>query len=528
MSITTVNAISSDALRMRAQQNGREQRVEVNQRMLIDKMLARYSSDFVVCRELIQNADDAQATLFLFEITCETSNIALDMQSTPIKQSNTSDVTTDKTQIWMSSAKTKTTSGPEKSASENESLLLSNMALKFHNSSITEIRAVNNGILFNETDWKRVASIAEGNTNVDSVGQFGVGFFSVFSFAEEPIITSGNECMTFVWRDDNSLTTYRDQLSVEQQSKLTSVILQMRSKHILHTRTNLDINMKTSEKKDYAYNIKSAQTTKNNTTTQEIIPTMDLNQLKTYFTKALSFTKYINEVVVKINCCTVFEKQPSISNMLSLNSFVQTEQTFTITGGSSLTLNHVTVDAGVTIDKEFHNHIQRIMKKSLPSNIQIQLLYARDTLIAKKQTETSPVNSDPNTESLHSLIPLKFENGDIIPSGLVFIGIGTHQTSGIGMHVYTHLIPTIERENIDLQDPYIAKWNRELLASIGQIARRIYDGEMLMISNNTQKTIDDYLIALSSYSFQPSVPNNVVGMPSSRFKLRESIYVLFL
>ena len=49
--------------------------------------------------------------------------------------------------------------------------------------------------------------------------------------------------------------------------------------------------------------------------------------------------------------------------MLSLNSFVQTEQTFTITDGSSLTLNHVTVDAGVTIDNEFHSNIQRIMKK---------------------------------------------------------------------------------------------------------------------------------------------------------------------
>ena len=36
--------------------------------MLIDKMLSRYSSDFVVYRELIQNSDDAQSTSFTLEI----------------------------------------------------------------------------------------------------------------------------------------------------------------------------------------------------------------------------------------------------------------------------------------------------------------------------------------------------------------------------------------------------------------------------------------------------------------------------
>ena len=41
---------------------GKQGYVEVNQKDLVDKMLARYSSDFVVLRELLQNADDARAT----------------------------------------------------------------------------------------------------------------------------------------------------------------------------------------------------------------------------------------------------------------------------------------------------------------------------------------------------------------------------------------------------------------------------------------------------------------------------------
>jgi hypothetical protein len=229
---------SSDALRLKALQSGFESRVEVNQRMLIDKMLARYSSDFVVCRELIQNSDDAKATSFHFEITCDGG-----------------------------------------SSSEKD----------FHNKTITEIRAINNGLVFNETDWKRVAAIAEGNTNVESIGQFGVGFFSVFSFSEEPIITSGNEYMAFVWRDDNSLTTYRHKLPSEQQSSLTSIILKMRTKYILHTETNLDFDLPidNNEKSNgkSSPNKKKQKKSITSTTTNDIIPTINLSQLKAYFTK---------------------------------------------------------------------------------------------------------------------------------------------------------------------------------------------------------------------------------------------------
>ena len=201
--------MNTHRLRQHAVQAGSESRVQVNQRMLIDKMLARYSSDFVVCRELIQNADDAKATSFQFDLICSSTNL------------------------------------------------------------IEEIRATNNGSDFTETDWKRIAAIAEGNTNVESVGQFGVGFFSVFSFAEEPMIISGKEYMAFVWRDDQSLTTYRHQLPVdEQQLNQTSIILKMRSNYLLKT--------------------ENGKTKKKNSSTplnDELVPIIDLHQLKIYFTK---------------------------------------------------------------------------------------------------------------------------------------------------------------------------------------------------------------------------------------------------
>jgi len=62
--------------------------------------------------------------------------------------------------------------------------------------------------------------------------------------------------------------------------------------------------------------------------------------------------------------------------MLHFDSFIQTEQIFSIDHGPSITLNHISVDATLIIDENYHNHIRRILKKSLPPNIQIQLLYA--------------------------------------------------------------------------------------------------------------------------------------------------------
>jgi len=118
-------------------------------------------------------------------------------------------------------------------------------------------------------------------------------------------------------------------------------------------------------------------------------------------------------------------------------------------------------------------------------------------------------NNNLNNQILKNLIPLKFYNDEIIPSGQIFIGLVTHQTTGIGMHIFSHLIPTIERENIDLQDPYISIWNEQLLISIGKIIRFIYDQTIVEVINHTNQYINTIL---SCYAFQPSVPNKDIGL----------------
>jgi hypothetical protein len=50
---------------------------------------------------------------------------------------------------------------------------------------------------------------------------FGVGFYSVFSLTEEPIITSGHKYTVFTW-NGNQLTTFANELTKGQQSSATA------------------------------------------------------------------------------------------------------------------------------------------------------------------------------------------------------------------------------------------------------------------------------------------------------------------
>ena len=93
-------------------------RVEVDQRALIDKILARYATDYGAVRELIQNADDAGATEAGLALDCEGSS-----------------------------------------------------------DTVNSVTVWNNGRIFSDGDWTRLRKIAAGNPDEASVGLFGVGFF---------------------------------------------------------------------------------------------------------------------------------------------------------------------------------------------------------------------------------------------------------------------------------------------------------------------------------------------------------------
>jgi hypothetical protein len=67
-----------------------DEAVEVNQRALIDKVLARYSGENTVFRELLQNADDASANSVEIMFLSNAASNSTQPNSQPITQSSSS------------------------------------------------------------------------------------------------------------------------------------------------------------------------------------------------------------------------------------------------------------------------------------------------------------------------------------------------------------------------------------------------------------------------------------------------------
>ncbi len=170
-----------------------EEAITVNQRALIDKILARYAAEFTVFRELLQNADDAGA---------QCCQLRFDTRQDFGGESK----------VHAASSEHAQTSRP-------------NFKAPLHHWTFK-----NDGKVFGQDDWARLRvsrqarviakpkrhishprifclqRIAEGNPDPDRIGAFGVGFYSLFSICEEPIVSSGDSLMGFFWRGDSLYT----------------------------------------------------------------------------------------------------------------------------------------------------------------------------------------------------------------------------------------------------------------------------------------------------------------------------------
>lgn len=142
-----------------------------------------------------------------------------------------------------------------------------------------------------------------------------------------------------------------------------------------------------------------------------------------------------------------------------------------------------------SLKTSFSAELQRATKKPPPRQTKIQLVtvsaaeYAASTLKA------------PIFENL-----LTFPN-----QGRVYIGFPTHQTTGFSGHVGAPcVIPTVERESIDLVDRFIRIWNFEVLHAIGLLARIAYQVEFSHV-----KTIDEAIHTMKFFSMRSATPQNI-------------------
>jgi hypothetical protein len=500
-------ALDFARLRNQTMADGTDSEVTVNTRALIDKVLARYSSEHTTLRELIQNASDAGA-----------STVTIRYETNP-------------------SLDTPTPLGSDKS-------ILMKHVIQHH--SLRKLIVSNNGIPFTNADWARLKSIAEGNPDETKIGAFGVGFYSVFADCDEPFVVSGDKTMAFYWKG-NTLSTRVATVPEEHRSSDTTFALDYRQAKTgsayspskipnlpdlcqflatsltfvglqsieLHIDDHKVVSF--SKKTSPATEIKVPSGLKTETeggfmrvshvtrqhsridaTWSNVIATAqnppkraaELVQaevrnagtsLKSFFSK---FSASANSASAKsTKPSTTPEKVVSVTDDISGDS------------KGVIFLQVCTVEVDTRVARNFAAEIERATKKPPPKKTRVALL----TSPYHDPTAALSTGSG-NTAELASKI-----FSQVLPtkSGRIFIGFPTAQTTGVLAHVSApSLIPTVERENVDLHARFISTWNIELLRVAGLACRITYVSDMADLQARAGHEPMGTLIERAVYVFQ--------------------------
>ena len=519
-----------DALRAQTLGSGSDEAVTVNTRALIDKVLARYSGEWTTLRELLQNAADASARRVV--VRFET----LPSPTVPVPQ--TLDAATRLRHVLL-----------------------------HHTVKSTVID--NDGEVFGPTDWARLKKIAEGNPDETKIGAFGVGFYSVFADSEEPFVSSGKEALAFYWKGD-ALFTKRLQLP-NDQSMTTTFMLPMRNTtspipnllslcRFLTTSLTFvgleeielwldewrifklakknapsvdikipkEVNRKTREglmevtgvSKEAAQldaqwlravEWKPQRTSVENTE-------RDLGQprgaapaaqsLRSFFSRLApsSSTSVAVELMAKVEREAQDEISTDLLGMQSATFFVH--------------INKAIVRTSPNL--KFSAELERATKKPPPRTTIVSLLCASYDETIASSTSSSQILKPERPKVFDSFLPL---NG----KGKIFIGFTTNQTTGLNIHISTpSIIPTVERESIDLNNRFVRVWNMEILRVAGIVARISWGQEAIELREKLSRAmksadrvrigkedisvlLPDALYLHGQYSWSETTPASEVG-----------------
>eukprot|EP01012_Entosiphon_sulcatum_P019370 TRINITY_DN24221_c0_g1_i1.p1 TRINITY_DN24221_c0_g1~~TRINITY_DN24221_c0_g1_i1.p1 ORF type:complete len:1652 (-),score=224.20 TRINITY_DN24221_c0_g1_i1:1896-6830(-) len=435
------------------------QQVKVNQRQLVAKMLARYSTEFGVLRELVQNADDSGST----EV-----NVRLQ--------------------------------GEE----------LNNGQLK-----VTGLLLTNNGRPFSEEDWDRLTKIAEGNPNENAVGMYGVGFYSVFSVSDSPMVSSLGQLLMFKWSGDQLVFSRQ---AVSRETPGVTFFLPFQEGHMWH-----------------------------------------VDRLCRLLQHSLPFARNLQRLTVSCNDQPLFRVERQVTALQKLDT-ARLTGTFPRSPRGFFTARKVKAhqlqlsawhhklgdihssalllldaDLAVNCPAEIAEQTRLILHKDVPRCSRLALLYdlkSRNSYIDRQPSQPGAL--------LWHLLPflthdVKKTGSDgeaaalfasaVSPSngGFIYVGFPTSQSTGGKFHIGGQFYPTIEREMIDFQTPGLGAWNAELLSVAGSLARYHYDRYLAEMPSWTDPAMmpEGVRNIVNAHSFVTSSPS-----PKVHEFLRESFFSL--
>ncbi|KAF2216254.1 hypothetical protein CERZMDRAFT_33738 [Cercospora zeae-maydis SCOH1-5] len=501
-----------------------EEAVTVNTRALIDKVLARYSGEWTTLRELIQNAADAQArkVTIRFE-TLPSATVPLPQSSDPAQH-------------------------------------LQHTILHH---TLKTLVVSNDGEHFKETDWQRLKRIAEGNPDETKIGAFGVGFYSVFADCESPFVSSGNQSMAFYWKKDSLFTRrgkladgdvqgttflldYRSQTTPVPQllsicqflaTSLTFVGLECIELYLdqwnlltlnkkMAPAANIkipnDVNPKTRDglMKITDVEYQNAQIDARwmnvvgwNRRTQSAAPTATQQQNDAGSSLRSFFGRLTGGATTSASTRKAQKEEDALQQTILDN----------LAGNSTATvfLRISTVSIQTNVSRQLSAELERATKKPPPKRTRISILTSSYDESTASMSTTSGGSASKAAEIFSSVLPTK--------NGKIFIGFPTAQTTGLLAHISApSVIPTVERESIDLNARYVRDWNVEMLRVAGIACRIAYTGDMAELRAKIERNMatagrkkvawDDISEVMPSavhtykqYNFQESTPSVKVG-----------------
>ncbi|KAK1655483.1 hypothetical protein BDP81DRAFT_306217 [Colletotrichum phormii] len=513
-------------LKAAALQGGEEEEaVTVDTRALIDKVLARYSGEWTTLRELIQNAADAQATTV--KVKWET----LPSTSVPLP------------------------------ATTNRSELLKHVIV---NHTLRRLVVANDGQPFTKTDWGRLKRIAEGNPDETKIGAFGVGFYSVFSDCEEPFVSSGNEAMAFYWKG-NALFTKKSTLPEDQSSGDTTFVLDYRNtttplpnllsvsqflatsltfvalQHVefwIDDYKILDLHKKTSPSLDVPIprdietrtreGLMQVKTVER-TSTQIDATVMSAAGWKPKATAAAKSADTYGAGSEVPSLRSFFSRLTSSASQVTVKGRQQREEAaaqeeisedVTKLSTSTIFLRVTTAWVKTSVSTSFATELERATKKPPPKTTKLAILTSSyDETMASESSRSATISK--SVDVFASVLPSKK------PGGRIFIGFPTTQTTGAGMHISAQsVIPTVEREAIDLNARWVRTWNIEMLRAAGIMTRLAFINEMSDLDSKVKnmigaaakigaedlaKLLPEALHILKTFTFADSTPSGQVS-----------------
>ncbi|KAF9235383.1 hypothetical protein BU15DRAFT_78058 [Melanogaster broomeanus] len=467
--------------------------VRVNQRALVQKVLARYPEENTVVRELVQNADDAGA-----------GNVEIEFQ--------TKDYAT-------KSFRDKTPNGI------------------LHD--LTGIKAFkwivrNDGEKFKKEDWGRLTNIADGNPDDQKIGAFGVGFFSVFSITERLLVISGDHSQRMYYEGDQLMV----QLGTCEDSKWTIIEMEVKDEQ-LDMPTPFDLSRFCCTAVTFLVNVKKvtillngqllSQITKSRTEAQKIPELPKELKRKREFMQVKSVEMIPQEVQVILTPLghsagskKSTAKKPTgffeIVEKAEPNRAETISRTASTRATTISTVKYRIYSAHISSNpsNDIVSGLEAATKKKPPSTFRYEAVHL--TMDQYQQVMQGGSEEGSIGSVFRGVQALYSEVGEGHGSRL-FIGQSTAQTSGIAVHLSSRFIPTVERGSIDIANGQVAKWNEELLYIGGFLTRLIYEQTMKDIRERWPKTASsppkdlrqEALYIMNCFTFRHSTPSSKVG-----------------